>query len=234
VRRDHSSVHRIAASFTWPFGAQITTWLGGAVAVLLLPVAFVPLLGYAIAVTRAAARDPARRPPARELSTRLLEDGFWTTVAVVLTLAPFAAVFTALTHILDGIGLVAAFFVLAMAWGLVALTILPHATAAFAATGRPRDLFDVAASLRGVRRDFATWNVVCAAMVTAWAIGLACAALVWVGILPGIFYAILVSAHATAALEEARPKTLGERFGDPGGPDSGESPSSGASASVDA
>ncbi len=33
---------------------------------------------------------------------------------------------------------------------------------------------------------------------------------------------------------EARPKTLGERFGDPGGPDSGEATSSGASASVDA
>jgi anti-anti-sigma regulatory factor len=31
-----------------------------------------------------------------------------------------------------------------------------------------------------------------------------------------------------------RPKILGERFGDPGGSDSGEAPSSGASASVDA
>jgi uncharacterized protein DUF4013 len=194
-------VHRIAASFTWPFGAQITTWLGGAVAVLLLPVAFVPLFGYAIAVTRAAARDPSRRPPAWELSTRLLADGFWTAVAVALTVAPFAAVFIALTHLVAGIALVVAFFVLALPWGLVALTVLPHATATFAATGRPRDLFDVAASLRGVRRDFATWNVVCVAIVTAWAIGLACAALVWVGILPGIFYAILVSAHATAALD---------------------------------
>jgi len=193
-------VHRIAASFTWPFRAEITTWLGGAVAVLLLPVAFVPLLGYAIAVTREAARDPWRKPPAWELSTGLVADGFWTAVAVALTIAPFAVAFTALTHILDGIGLVVAFFVLALSWGLVALTVLPHATAAFAATGRPRDLFDVVASLRGVRRDFATWNVVCAAIVTAWAIGVACAALVWVGILPGIFYAILVSAHATAAL----------------------------------
>ena len=33
---------------------------------------------------------------------------------------------------------------------------------------------------------------------------------------------------------EARPENLGERFGDPGGPDPGEATSSGASASVDA
>jgi hypothetical protein len=33
---------------------------------------------------------------------------------------------------------------------------------------------------------------------------------------------------------ETRPKTLGERFGDPGGPDPGEATSSAASASIDA
>ena len=78
--------------------------------------------------------------------------------------------------------------------------VLPHATAEFATGADPRVLFDVAASLRGVRRDFATWNVVAAAIVTAWAVGLACVGLLCVGIVPGVFYAILVSAHATAAL----------------------------------
>jgi len=193
-------VHRVAGSFSWPFRAPLTRWLAGAVCVLLLPLLFVPLLGYAIAATRAAERGEG--PPPWVISRRLFADGFWTAVAVALTLAPFAVVFTAMTHILDGIGLVVAFFVLALPWGIVALTVLPHATAVFAATGRPRDLFDVAASARRVRRDFATWNVVVAAIVTAWAIGLACAALVWVGILPGIFYAILVSAHAAAALDQ--------------------------------
>jgi hypothetical protein len=39
-----------------------------------------------------------------------------------------------------------------------------------------------------------------AAIVTGWLVGLACAGLLCIGIVPGIFYAILVSAHATAAL----------------------------------
>jgi len=95
---------------------------------------------------------------------------------------------------------VIAFFVLALPWGLVVLLVMPHATAAFAASGRPGDLFNFASSIRRVRSDFPTWNAVVAAIVTAWAIGLACAGLLCVGIVPGIFYAILVSAHAAAAL----------------------------------
>jgi hypothetical protein len=125
-------------------------------------------------------------------------------IAVAATLLPFALVLFAASRVIDGIGLVVAFFTLALAWGVVALLLLPHATAAFAASGKPRDLFDVAASMRGVQRDFATWNVAVAAIVTAWAIALACAGLLCVGIIPGIFYAILVSAHASAAL--ARPR----------------------------
>jgi len=65
---------------------------------------------------------------------------------------------------------------------------------------RARHLFDFASSLRSVRRDFAAWNFAVAAIVTAWALGLACSALFCVGLAPGVFYAILVSAHATAAL----------------------------------
>jgi hypothetical protein len=55
--------------------------------------------------------------------------------------------------------------------------------------------------VRGVRRDFATWNIAAAAIVTGWAAGLACAGLLCVGLVPGVFYAILVSAHAAAALQ---------------------------------
>jgi Protein of unknown function (DUF4013) len=192
-------VHRIAGAFTWPFRARLSTWLGGAAAVLLLPIAFVPLLGYAVDATRARGSAP---PPWR-LSIRLFQDGFWLATAITLTLLPFAVVLIALSKAIGGIPLVIAFFVLALPWGLVALLLLPHATAAFARSGRPRDLFDAGASLRGVRRDFATWNVVVAAIVSAWAIALACAGLLCVGIVPGVFYAILVSANATASL--ARP-----------------------------
>jgi uncharacterized protein DUF4013 len=191
-------VHRIAGAFTWPFRARLSTWLGGAVTVLLLPIAFVPLLGYAVAATRSTGP-----PPAWPISARLLKDGFWLAVAVALTLLPFAVVLFALSKVIGGIALVVAFFVLALPWGAVALVLLPHATVAFAASGRPGDLFDARASVLGVRRDFATWNVVVAAIVTAWAIGLACVGLLCVGIVPGVFYAILVSANATAAL--ARP-----------------------------
>ena len=94
----------------------------------------------------------------------------------------------------------AAILALALPWGLVVLLLMPHATARYAASGRAVDLFDFASSLRSVRRDFAAWNVAVAAIVTAWAIGLACSALFCVGVVPGMFYAILVSAHATATL----------------------------------
>jgi len=126
---------------------------------------------------------------------------------VALTVLPFALVLPWLAHVLHGglIGTAIALFVLLFFWGLLALLLLPHATAAFAASGRPVDMFNFAASARRVPDDFATWNVVAAAIVTGWAIGLSCAALLCVGVVPGIFYAILVSAHATAALDRQGP-----------------------------
>jgi hypothetical protein len=69
-----------------------------------------------------------------------------------------------------------------------AIGMLPHSTARFAASGRPRDLFDFATTIRSVRQDFATWNVAIAAIVTAWALGLACVALFCVGVVPGWAY----------------------------------------------
>jgi uncharacterized protein DUF4013 len=208
-------VNLVAASFAWPFrGRWRSSWVIGVAAVLLLPIAFVPLLGYAVAATRSAALDPAPGPPPWVLSGRLLVDGFWAALAVLLLTAPFALALNPLAALIESAHLwqvgdptlshvyagIAAGFLLALPWGILVLLLMPHATVRFAATGRARDLFDFAAAVRGVRRDFATWNVAAAAIVTAWALGLACAGLLCVGVLPGIFYAILVSAHACAAI----------------------------------
>ena len=184
------------------------------VAVLLLPIAFIPLLGYAVAATRAAAIDPQAGPPPWALSGRLLTDGFWTALAVLLVTAPFAIALNPLSGLIAHANLwhvsdralsnlyanIAAGFILALPWGLLMLLLMPHATMRFATSRNAVDLFDFAAAMRGVGHDFATWNLAAAAIVTAWTIGLAGTALLCVGVLPGAFYAILVSAHAAAAL----------------------------------
>jgi Protein of unknown function (DUF4013) len=188
-------------------------WAVGLVTVLLLPLLFIPLLGYAVAATRAAEQDPSAGPPAWRLSDRLISDGAWVFLALLVTWIPFAVLVNWLaagvrsvtpgepfTHLI-------ALLIGALPWGAVALLLLPHATARFAASGKRSDMFDAAAAIRGVRGDFATWNVVVAAIVTAWAIGIACVGLACVGIVPGVFYAILVSAHATAALHGQSPGT---------------------------
>ena len=198
-------MRRVAESFGWPFrGAWRSAWALGLITVLLLPLLFIPLLGYAVAATRAAERDPSQGPPKWRLSLRLLVDGCWTTIAIAITVLPFAVAWNPLSDALPvsdaATAHAIALFVLALPWGLLVLLLMPHATASYASTGDLHDLFDIVAAVRGVRRDFATWNAVVAAIVTAWAIGLACAGVLCVGIVPGIFYAILVSAHATAAL----------------------------------
>jgi hypothetical protein len=208
-------VNLVAASFAWPFrGRWRSTWAIGVVAVLVLPIAFIPLLGYAVAATRSTAIDPEAGPPPWALSGRLLTDGFWTALAVLLVTAPFAIALNPLSGLIAQAHLwhvsdralsnlyanIAAAFVLALPWGLLMLLLMPHATMRFATSGNPIDLFDFAAAVRGVGHDFATWNLAAAAIVTAWAIGLAGTGLLCVGVVPGVFYAILVSAHAAAAL----------------------------------
>ncbi|TAN33306.1 DUF4013 domain-containing protein [bacterium] len=210
----------VAESFAWPFrGAWRSSWAPGLLAVLLLPIAFVPLLGYAIAATRAAASDPAHGPPKWTISARLLADGFWTAMALALLSVPFALVLNPLAEFLFEAHLwrvgdrsqsefyahLASGFILALPWGLALLLLMPHATARFATTARPGDLFDFGAAIQGVRRGFAAWNLAAAAMVTAWAAGVACVGLLCIGLVPGIFYAILVSAHASAALHDQDP-----------------------------
>ena len=206
-------MRHVAESFSWPFrGARRSAWAIGLLTVLFVPVLFIPLLGYSVAATRASEIDPAAGPPPWRWSVRLLSDGFWVTLALLVSWLPFALLLNPLADVLSGVtsnafnAHVVAFLVLALPWGLLALLVLPHATASFAASGRPGDLFDVAAGLRGVSHDFATWNAVVAAIVTAWAIGLACVGLLCVGIVPGVFYAILVSAHASATLHAPGPR----------------------------
>jgi len=211
-------VNLVAASFAWPFrGDWLPKWLVGVVMVVLLPIAFIPLLGYAVAATRSASVDPANGLPRWVVSGRLLTDGFWVAIAVLLVAAPFALAASPLATRVDEAHLwhvadpalsrlyanVAVVFALALPWGFVMLLLMPHATARFAASGHPADLFDFRASLRGIARDFTTWNLAAAAIVTAWAAGLACVGLLCVGLVPGIFYAVLVSAHASAALENS-------------------------------
>ena len=185
--------------------------------VLLLPIGFVPLLGYAIAATRSASMDPRLGLPPWGQWRRLVADGLFVALAIALIAFPFALAFGPLWSLIvsahvwsvGDAGLsrlyakLAAVFILALPWGIVMLLLMPHATNRFAVTGRPLDLFDFRAALRGVGRDFATWNLAAAAIVTAWALGIACVGLFCIGIVPGIFYAILVSAHATAALRHA-------------------------------
>ena len=184
---------------------------------LLLPIAFLPLLGYAVLATRSASTDPGRGLPRWTASRRLFSDGFWVALAVILIAAPFALALGPLATLIDQAHLwrvsdvamsrvyaeLAAAFILALPWGIVMLLLMPHATARFAMSGRPGDLFDFPAALQSVARDFATWNLAAAAIVTAWALGLASVGLLCIGVTPGIFYAILVSAHASAALNDA-------------------------------
>ncbi len=204
----------VAASFSWPFrGAWASRFAIGTLAVLFLPITFIPLLGYAIAATRRAEGDPTQPPPAWKLSARLITDGFWTAVVLLLLSAPCALALNPLADAIGGDRLwlasyvqpqayahIVAALLLALPWGLLLLLFMPHGTSRFAATGRPQDLFDFPAALRRVKRDFPTWNLVAAAIVTAWIIAVACVGLLCVGLFPGIFYAILVSAYASATL----------------------------------
>ena len=183
----------------------------GLLCVLLLPILLIPLLGYAIEAVHAAATDPAQGPPRWRWSADLLLRGGWATFALVVSVLPFTALYNPLVDALlkggAGIGVaeVVAFFGLALPWGLVLLVVAPHTVAEFATTGNPTDLFDVAGAVREVRGRFAAWNLAAAAIVTAWAIGLAGAGLLCVGVVPGVFYAILVSAHAAGSLHREGP-----------------------------
>lgn len=187
--------------------------------VLFLPVTFIAVLGYAIAAVRAAERDPAQGPPPWPWSARLFWDGGWTVLALLVLTAPFAIAYLVLLDRLPSAGFWpandagVAFLIsralvlaaLALPWGLLLLVLMPHCSARFAESGRWGDIFDYAGAISSVVRGFATWNAAAAAIVTGWVIGLACAGLLCIGAVPGVFYAILVSAHASAAFHRSAP-----------------------------
>ena len=195
-------MNRVAESFSWPFrGPWPARFAIGALTVFLLPIAFIPLLGYAIAATRSAEAHEA--PPAWRFSVRLLVDGFWTAVVLVLLSAPFVLAVIPLGNLMPlsrAYANIAALFVVALPWGFLLLLLMPHGTSRFASSGRPVELFNFPKTISEVKRDFPTWNLAAAAMVTAWVIAVACVGLLCVGFLPGAVYAILVSAHASATL----------------------------------
>jgi hypothetical protein len=197
-------VKLVAASFSWPFRG---VWAGrfaiGTLLALFLPITFILLLGYAIAATRGAEDDPTQPPPQWKLSVRLITDGFWTALVLLLLSAPFAVALNPLASTIrlsETYAHIVAASLLALPWGFLLLLLMPHGTSHFAATRRPWDLFEFPAALRKVRRDFPAWNLVAAAIVTAWVVAVACVGLLCVGLFPGIFYAILVSAYASATL----------------------------------
>jgi hypothetical protein len=199
---------RVAESFTWPFrGAWKSKWVIGIVLLLFLPVTFIPVLGYSIAAIRAALDDPVLGPPPWRWSMRLFWDGWLTASAILLVTAPFVLAYRPLLDRAPGSGSVVSaalvLFALALPWGCVLLLLMPHCSARLAVSGRWKDVFDFAGALRRVAQRFPDWNAAVAAIVTAWAIGLACVAVLCAGVVPGVFYAILVSAHATAAFHRA-------------------------------
>jgi hypothetical protein len=195
-------------------------WLAGVPLLLLFPVSFILVFGYALRATRAALHDPEAAPPPFRLSGRLLRDGVLSWLLVCALTLPFAlldwwasSVVLTLPVLPSGrdaffdraYALVAASFVLALPWGLVLLLLVPTNVAAYCVTGQARDLFDPLRAATRVRARFLDWNLASVALVTGWALGFAATGLLCVGFLPGAFYAILVSAYATASLAPRSP-----------------------------
>lgn len=208
---------RAASAFGFPFrrGAR-RAWLIGIPLLILFPLGVVPLLGYAVAVTRSAAADPQAGPPPWRPLPRLLADGFLVALLISVLTAPFALLAAALAPALTGplgavsdpflragLAWVIAGAVAALPWGILLLVLMPPATARFATGGSLRDLLDLPTAVLTVRSHFPAWNLVVVAIVTAWAIGLSGLGLALVGVIPGALYALLVSAHATATLADA-------------------------------
>ncbi len=207
---------RVAGSFGFPFrrGAR-RAWLIGIPLLILLPVVLVPLLGYTVAVVRSAAADPEAGPPPWRPLPRLLAEGFLLAAVIAALTAPFGFLALALSapaarllggvadpFVRAGLALVSSGAVAALPWGILLLVLMPPATARLARSGRYLDLLDVPAAVRTVRHRFPAWNLAVVAIVTAWAIGLSGVGLVLVGVIPGVLYAMLVSAHATASLAD--------------------------------
>lgn len=226
-----------ARAFGYPFRAgALRSWMPAMLLVLVLPLGLVPLLGYTVAAIRLSAREPAAGPPALRLDRRLLSDGLLLLLALLALSAPFALAApatysTVLTsHLVPAThdaffdaayaGLATAGLLL-LPFALLLLLLLPTNCAAFAVSGRPRDLFDPVAAGRRVAASFMAWNLTTVVIVTGWAIALGGACLLCAGFIPAAVYAMLVTAHAIAILAPADPAREGSPAGD-------QSPAAGA------
>jgi hypothetical protein len=206
----------VAASFVFPFRGP-RRWLVGALLMAVFPLSFVAVFGYAVSCIRAAAADPSAPPPTWRLSGRLLTDGLWSSLQALTLTLPFAVLTWLLTSALRDwrptesaaanreLALTVAATVAAFPWGLLMLVVLPPTLARFARSGRPADLVAVRGAFAFVRSRYAAWNVVLVGITTAWVLALASLLLAGAGFLAGAFYAILVSAHACAALSPDPP-----------------------------
>jgi len=198
-------------------------WLAGLPLLLLFPLTFVLVFGYALQATRAALADPEAPPPGLRPDGRLLLDGAATSALVLVLTVPFAALAwtasAAVSNVLHpthdaffdrAYALLASGVLIAIPWGLVLLLLVPANVAAYAVSGRLGDLVDPVLAFRRVSERLLDWNLASVAMVTGWALGFAATGLLCLGFLPGAFYAILVSAYATASLA---PRTAPARAG---------------------
>jgi hypothetical protein len=210
---------RTVAPFLFPFrrGGRASRWLIGSLLVALLPVSFVIVFGYVVRCVRTAAADPFAAPPGWRPGIRLLSDGVWSALQVAVVTAPFALAAWLLADALGRVwhpagdaafdrafALIATGVVAALPWGIAMLMLVPPTLARFALSGRARDLVGVRWALACVRRRYAEWNLAVVAITTGWLLGLVCVAGCGIGVVPGAFYAILVSAHACAALAPDR------------------------------
>lgn len=209
----------VISSFLYPLrgGGRLARWVIGVSLVAVLPASFPLVFGYAVACVRAAACDPAAAPPRWRVEGRLLADGAWSGLQAALLTVPFAFVAWLLAAWLGGVwrptgdgsldaalAWIAAVTAAALPWGLVMLVVVPPTLARFAVTGRPSSLLGLGWVLSCMRERYAQWNLVLVAVTTSWALGLVGLALMGLGVVPGAFYAILVSAHACAALAPDR------------------------------
>ena len=204
-----------ASSLTYPFRPGATrAWLVGVPLAFVCPLGAIPLLGYSVAAARSVAVDGDAALPAWRLDLRLLRDGALLLVLLVVLTAPFgAAVWAASARLASalpvsdallarGYGVLGAGAPLALLWALLTLIVVPPGIRRYVRSGRAADLFDVPASLRLLRGGFWAWNLAGVPIVTAWAIAALAVCAGGLGAPFAAFYAILVSAHASASLPD--------------------------------
>jgi hypothetical protein len=199
----------VIRSFVYPFRGpwRGRRWLLGVCLVALFPMTFPAVLGYAVACVRSAACDPTAPPPRWGLHLR---DGSWAALQAAALTAPFVLLAWLLLEPLFArflwtpLAWIAAVTVAALPWGVAMLVAVPPTLASFAVTRRPSDLARLRLVLSCVRDRYADWNVVLVGITTAWVLAAVGLAALVVGIVPGAFYAILVSAHACSALAPHR------------------------------